>query len=278
MERPVILIPAGSLKSPLIPAATALYLFAAISGLPGIFLLVSPEYRAFLLQDLMSGGIIDPSSLRSFQLINGAVTVLACIGPAIMTTGLLISRRGRPVRGLGLLSGAAQWLLYGVTVSGILCGFIFIFRFFRVLLTAGYNPGDVMAVYSMVICEGLLGSQAVFLFFQIRKFLDCCIDSCASIAYTLATGKLDDRSIPSFAATGFLILSIVGLVLAGNRLFTITAVIKPVHSYYKLLVAEHPGLWTEGISLFLGSIANYLIFRFLRRYKKKTEQALYNAR
>ena len=104
------------------------------------------------------------------------------------------------------------------------------------------------------------------------------MDSGASIAYTLATGKLDDRSIPSFAGTGFLVLSIMGMVLAVNRLFTLTVVINVVQSYYKLLVARHPALWAEAICLILGSAANLTMYLYLRRYKKITEQALYEAR
>jgi hypothetical protein len=278
MEKPVIMIPPSRLKSPLIPAAAVLYLLAALAGLPGVVLLANPEYRAFLMQDLASSGITDASSLNSFQLINSVVTLLACFGPALISAGLLISLRGKPVQGIGLLSTAAQWLIYGVNASGCVAAVVFVFRFFRYLFIFGSDARRLVAVYSMILCEALMGTQAVFLFFQIRKFLNCCIDSCTSIAYTLATGKLDDRSIPSFSGTGFLIISIVGMVLAINRLFTLTAVIRIVHSYYKLVVASHPGLWAEGICLILGSAANFLMYRYLRQYKKQTEQALYEAR
>lgn len=278
MEKPVILIPTGRLKSPLIPAAALLYFLAALIGIACVILLANPEYRAFLMQDLASVGITDASSLHSFQLINSVITLLACFGPGLMSAGLLISLRGKPVQGTGLLSTAAQWLIYGVNASGCLAVVIFVFRFFRFLIVVGSDARGLVAVYSMIISEALMGAQAVFLFFQIRKFLNCCIDSCTSIAYTLATGKLDDRSIPSFAGTGFLILSVIGMVLAVNRLFTLTAVIRIVHSYYKLVVASHPGLWAEGICLILGSTANFLMYRYLRRYKKQTEQALFEAR
>jgi hypothetical protein len=278
MEKPVIMIPPSRLKSPLIPAAAVLYLLAALAGLPGVVLLANPEYRAFLMQDLASSGITDASSLNSFQLINSVVTLLACFGPALISAGLLISLRGKPVQGIGLLSTAAQWLFYGVNASGCVAAVIFVFRFFRFLFIFGSDAQGLVAVYSMIICEALMGTQAVFLFFLIRKFLNSCMDSAASIAYTLATGKLDDRSIPSFAGTGFLVLSIVGMVLAVNRLFTLTVVINVVQSYYKLLVARHPALWAEAICLILGSAANLTMYLYLRRYKKITEQALYEAK
>lgn len=278
MDNPIMLINTGKLKSPLIPAAATLYLLAALAGIPGIILLASPEYRAFLMQDLASSGITDASSLLSFQIINSVVTLLACLGPVLLSAGLLISLRGKSVQGIGLLSTAAQWLFYGVNASGCVAAVIFVFRFFRFLFIFGSDARGLVAVYSMIICEALMGTQAVFLFFLIRKFLNSCMDSAASIAYTLATGKLDDRSIPSFAGTGFLVLSIMGMVLAVNRLFTLTVVINVVQSYYKLLVARHPALWAEAICLILGSAANLTMYLYLRRYKKITEQALYEAR
>lgn len=278
MERSAFMIRTEKLKSPLVPAAIVLYILAALVGIPGVLLLFNREYTLFLLEDLIAGGISDASSIRSWRVINSAVSLLACFGPALMAAGLLIARKGRPVRGLGLLSTAAQWLLWGVYASGGLCLVIFIFRFFRFLIISSSHPSGIVAIYSMIISEGLMVVQAVFLFFLIRRFLSCCMDATASMAYTLATGKLDDRSIPSLPATGFLLLAVVGFFIAVNRLFTLTIVVNVVQSYYKLLIASHPGLWAEAICLILGSIANILIYCHLRRYKKVTEQALYEAR
>ena len=130
----------------------------------------------------------------------------------------------------------------------------------------------------MIISEALMAAQAVFLFFLIRKFLNCCMDTTSSMTYTLATGKLDDRSIPSLPSTGFLILAIVGIIISINRLFTLTIVVNVVRSYYKLLIAAHPGLWAEAICLILGSVANLMTCSYLRRYKRITEKELYEAR
>lgn len=277
MEKPATLIDIQKLKSPLIPAAVVLYILATLAGIPGIFLLFNQEYARFLAGDLIAGGISDASSIRSWQMINAAISILTCFGPALMAIGLIITRKGKPVLGLGILSTAAQWLLYGVYASGGLCLAVFVFRFIRFLIINISHPSGIVAIYSMIISEGLMASQAVFLFFLIRKFLNCCLDSTASITYTLATGKLDDRSIPSLPAACFLILAVVGVFIACNRLFTLTIVVNVVRSYYKLLIASHPALWAEAICLILGSIANILICCFLRRYKKITEQTLYEA-
>ena len=142
MEKPVIMIPPSRLKSPLIPAAAVLYLLAALAGLPGVVLLVNPEYRAFLMQDLASSGITDASSLNSFQLINSIVTLLACFGPALISAGLLISLRGKPVQGIGLLSTAAQWLIYGVNASAVLPLWFLYFGFSGIYSFSVPMPGD----------------------------------------------------------------------------------------------------------------------------------------
>lgn len=278
MEKPATRIDSNKLKSPLISASSFLYILAAVAGIPGVMLLFNRDYALLLVQDLIAGGISDASSIRSWQMINAAISILACFGPGLMAAGLLITRNGKAVRGLGILSTATQWLLYAVYASGGVCLAIFVFRFIRFLIVNGSHLGGIVAIYSMIISEGLMGVQAVFLFFLIRKFLNCCLDSTASMTYTLATGKLDDRSIPSLPATGFLILAIVGLFIAVNRLFTLTIVVNVVHSYYKLLIASHPALWAEAVCLILGSIANVMICRYLRSYKKITEQALYEAR
>ena len=144
MDNPIMLINTGKLKSPLIPAAATLYLLAALAGIPGIILLASPEYQAFLMQDLASSGITDASSLLSFQIINSVVTLLACLGPVLLSTGLLISLRGKSVQGIGLLSTAAQWLFYGVNASGYVAAVIFVFRFFRFLFIFGSDAQGVV--------------------------------------------------------------------------------------------------------------------------------------
>ena len=162
MEKPVIMIPPSRLKSPLIPAAAVLYLLAALAGLPGMVLLANPEYRSFLMQDLASSGITDASSLNSFQLINSVVTLLACFGPALISAGLLISLRSKPVQGIGLLSTAAQWLIYGVNASGCVAAVVFVFRFFRYLFIFGSDARGLVAVYSMILCEALMGHSGSF--------------------------------------------------------------------------------------------------------------------
>lgn len=278
MDKPPVPVPAETFHSPMIPAATIFYVLSAVLGVPGVVLIFDSDYSTLLLQDLITSGISDASSLQSWQSINTAVTLLACFGPCVMSAGMLFTLWGKPVQGLAFLSTSAQWLLWGINASGIAAFIILIFRLVRyTLLCLGHSNG-MMMFYSMCIMEMLMVTQAVFLFLLIRKFLNCCIDSSTSIAYTLATDKLDSRSIPSLAATGFLILSVIGIFLALDRLFTVTIVPNYIQSYYKLLMAEHPAQLSEVACLLCGSIANILVSRYLRRYKRSTERALFEAR
>lgn len=278
MEQQPVFLPPGTLRSPFLYAAAILYGFAGLLGIPGVILLFSESYAQFLLQDLISGGITDPSSLLSWRIINSAVTGLACCGPCIMTAGFLQMHRGKPLRGVNFLGTCAHICLWGVNISGAAALCILIFRLIRYIIVCIQSAKGLMLFYSMVISEALMISQAVFLFVLLRKFLNCCIDSCTSIAYTLATGKLDDRSIPGLAATGFLLLAFFGVGLSINRLFTLTIVYRTIGSYYRLLVASHPAQLAEIACLLCGSAANILVFRYLKQHKRNTEKALFDAK
>lgn len=278
MEQQPAFVPSGTLRSPFLSAAAILYGFAGLLGIPGVVLLFSESYAQFLLQDLISGGITDPSSLLSWRIINTAVTILSCCGPCIMTAGFLQMHRGRPVRGVNFLGTCAHICLWGVNISGAAALCILIFRLIRYTVSCTQSPNGLMLFYSMIISEALMIAQAAFLFILIRKFLNCCIDSCASIAYTLATGKLDDRSIPGLAATGFLILAIFGIGICMNRMFTLTIVYRTIGSYYRLLVASHPAQLAEIACLLCGSAANIVLFRYLKQCKRNTEKALFDAK
>lgn len=258
--------------------AVIAYALASLLGIPGVILLFSPEYATFLLEDLAAGGITDPSSLRTWRIINVGVSLIACIGPAVLAAGLTLTLRGKPVRGLGIISGTAQVLLYGTSVGGILALILFVYRFVFFLIGAVQSANGVVLIYSMLISEALMVAQAVFLFFLIRKFLNCSIDAAASIAYSRATGKLDSRAI-SVLPAGFLTgLCVLNVFLALNRLFTVTIVRSTLGSYYDLITATNPGLILEAACLLLGALGNFFLARVLRSYKRQTEQLLFQSR
>lgn len=265
-------------RSPLIRLAALIYGAAFLLGLVGVILLFDSGYASYLIADLVASGIGDASSLRTWQIINSGITVLCCFGPGVLAASLFLVQRGRIVKGLGFLGNIIQGLYWVLTGGGILAALLFVFRFFRYVAFAVTKPNAVMLLYSMIISEALMVVLAGFLFVLTRKFLNASMDTCASITYTLARQKLDNQTIPAFTATGFLLLAIAGLVLALNRLFTLTIVWDSVQSYYKLLTASHPAQIADVICLIFGSVGNFFLYRYLQRYKKITEQALFQAK
>ena len=110
---------------------------------------------------------------------------------------------------------------------------------------------------------------------QLRKFLNALSDGTASMAYSFATGKLDDRAIPGRMASGFSWLAVGCLLLAARRLVTLTIVQDYVQSYYKIELAAHPGQLFAAASLMLCAGADVLLAVCLRRYKRQCEWALH---
>lgn len=278
MQNQTVSVTPGMFRSALIPVAAVLCALAALLGLPGVVLLFSPDYADFLVRDMVAGGISSAQVLQTWQIINSAVTLIGCVCPGVMAVGLLITLGGKPARGMGMLSNAAQWLRYGVTGAGVIVLCVFVFKFVRyVIVCLGANEG-LYLIYAMVISEGLMFVLAWFLFKLTRRFLDCACDSAASIAYTLSTGKLDTVSIPGFTATGFLILSVFCVAYALNQIFTVTIVENYIQSYYKLLVAAHPAQYAAAASFLCSAAASVLLFVCLRRYKRSCERALFDSR
>lgn len=278
MEEQCVYAPPGTFRSPLIPASVALCLLAALLGMPGVVLLFSPDYAAYIVQDMVAGGISSAQVLRTWQVIHSGITVIGFLCPAVVAVGLLIALRGNTARGMGVLSKAAQWLVHGVNGTGVIVLCIFAFSFIRYIVQClGSNEG-LYLIYAMVISEGLMLVLACFLFRCLRRFLDCACDSLASIAYTLVTGKLDNVSIPGFTATGFLILSVFCVGYALNQIFTVTIIENYIQSYYKLLVATHPAQYAAAASSICSAAGNVLLSVWLRRYKRNCERTLFQSR
>lgn len=265
-------------RSPLVTLAAVFYMLAFALGTVGVALLFSPEYSHLLRTDLLASGIGDASSLRTWQAINSAITVICCFGPGLLATALFFAMNGKFVKSLGFLGNALHGLYWALNAGGVFAAVMFLFRFVRYVVYAVGKPNAVMLLYSMVISEALMAALAAFLFVLTRKFLNCAMDSCASISYTLAREKLDECPVPAFTATGLLLLAMAGIALAISRLFTLTIVWDSVQSYYKLLTAAHPAQIADVACLISGSGANFLLYRYLRRYKKITEAALFQAK
>ena len=277
MEERHAILPENALHSPLVPASAAAYTLAAIPGFFCLILLFDPGYHAVLMQDLVDSGIANPGSLTAWKRIGNLITLVACICPGFLAAGLFTYLR-RPLRGARFLGQTAQWLLYGVTAGGTFCAAVFVIRAVRYILASITQRNAVMLLYSMIISEALMAALFTFAFFTLRRFLNCVVDAAAGFGYACASGKADSGSIPGFAATGFRILAVLGIILASDRIFTVTIEYGIIQSRYKLLIAAHPGQWLQTLSFLAGSVGNLLLGEYLHRCKRAMERAVFDAR
>lgn len=263
-------------RSSLIPTAACFYSLAALCGIPGLVLVFSPSAAALWQEEMALSGIT--SGLAAWRLIDMAVSFFSCICPILMATGLWLSMRKKPLPGMKLISALPYWLFHGTTVTGGMALAYLIFRTVRYVAYCATKNEGLYLLYTAAIPEALMVTQAWFLWKKLRDFLESFSDTSASITYTLASGKLDSCPIPSFTATGFWILAVFGVILALNRIFTMTIVYSYPNAYYKLLTATHWSQYLAFATLLSGAVANILIALYLRRYNRLHERALYYAK
>ena len=277
MNRPSIPVSPDILRSRLILPAAIAYLLSALTGLASVALLLVPGSGQVMLEDMLRGGITDYSALTTWQVIHAAVTVINFLWAVMMSLCLLAALTGRAGKGMDLVYHAAQIWLKIVNVTGVCALVLLICRLVSYIIRTS-NPNDwLYLVYAMLISEALMVVQAWFLFTLLRRFLNCLCDCAASMGYTLVSARLDQPTIPGFAATGFLILSLFGLGLTFDRFFTVTIVRDHWQDYYALLTAEHPLLRFSAAAFFFGSVGSILISVYLRRYKRTCERLLFQS-
>lgn len=260
-------------RSPLVPAAAYFYTLAAMCGIPGIIFLFSPNSSALWMDEMALSGIT--SGLSAWRLIDIAVTFFSCICPVIMAVGLWLTMCKKSLPGMKLISALPHWLFQGTTVTGAMALAYLIFRTVRYVAYCATKNEGLYLLYTAAIPEALMVTQAWFLWKKLRDFLDSFSDTAASITYTLASGKLDSCPIPVFTATGLWILAVFGIVLALDRIFTVTIVYSYPNAYYKLLTATHWSQYLAFATLLSGAVANILLSLYLRRYNRLHERALY---
>lgn len=263
-------------RSRLVPAAAIFYTLGALCGIPGIVLLFDTAAYELWQQDMLLSGI--SSGLAAWRLIFIAISLFSCLCPAVMAAGIWLNLSKNHRTGMKLLSALPQWLFHGTTVTGAAVLAYLIFRSLRYIAYCATKNGGSYLLYVAVIPEAFMVLQAWFLWKQLRRFLEAFTDTAASMTYTLISGKSDSIPTPGFTATGFAILSLLGLVLAADRIFTVTIVYSHPNAYYKLLTVGHWSQYLSCATLLFGAVANGLIFFFLRRYNRLHERAIYYAR
>ena len=278
MDNKSIRIPVEVFRSPLIGIAACFCALAAALGIPGTVMMFDREYRTYLMEDMMAGGITSAQVLQNYTLIHGAFLGICVLCSAVLFICLLMVLSGKAAKGLSSISTGAQWLLWGVNGGGIVLAVLYVYRFVRYVVLCFSVRDGLYPLYAMVISEALTGALAGFAFVQLRRFLNCVCDSGASMAYTLSTGKLDSYSIPGFTAVGFFLLGLLCLTLAADQFVTVTAAYDYIRGYYKLLVSENPVQLCTAACFFCCAVADMLLFAYLKRYKRICERALYENR
>lgn len=267
----------GMFRNNLAPAAAACLSLAAALGLGAVLFFLNPSYFPWLTEKILQSGIRTASALSTWMVIHVAVTVICCIGPAVTAWGMWKALQGSYAKGMNFLCSATQWALRAVHVSAILTLGLFLYRAVGYFLGLIGRGDWLYRLFATFVMEGLMVAQAVFLYRMVCRFLDACEGSCASIGYTLSSGKLDPGSIPAFAPTGLMILGIVGIILSADRLLTMTIASDGLKQYYKFLVADHPGQWLCAATLAVGGIGDILLSLYLKFYKRTSERALFYA-
>lgn len=276
IQTPVPVQP-GMFRNSLAPAAAVCLSLAAVLGLGAILFFFDPGYFPWLTEKILRSGIRTASALRTWTVVHIAVTVVCCIGPAATAWGMWQTLRGSHANGMNFLGNAARWALRAVHAAAILALVLFLYRAARYFLGLIGRFDWLYQLFASFVMEGLMVAQAVFLYRTLCRFLEDCEGGCASIGYTLSSGKLDPGSIPAFAPTGLMILGIAGIVLSADRLITMTIASDGLKQYYKFLVADHPGQWLCAATLFVGGIGDILLSLYLKFYKRTSERALFYA-
>lgn len=277
MVRQPINAPEGLCRPRLLSAVLICCALAAVSGVLPVLALADPEYRQFLVQKLITSGIASGSALITWSVINGVISLLCVICPGLLAWGLAAVLGGNPAKGFGFLSTAAAWGLRAVNGTGILLAGTYLFRAARYVIVNLDSPQGMMNIYSMILMEGMMGVLAWFLFRCLRRFVEGVSDACASMAYTLSSGRIDNLSIPASAERGFLALGIVCPLWAVSQTVTVTIVVNHIRSYYSLIFASHPMEWLTAAALVFNGVASILMCLYLRRYNRICEWEKYQA-
>lgn len=258
--------------------AAVLCTAAAVLGIPGVILLLREDFRAYLVADLVLGGITSRQTHGTWLMIIGVVNLLGMVAPAIVGIGLILTLRGKASRGMGLISDCAHVTAVALRVIAIGLGCLLAVR---VLIYAVVNIRInewAYLMYAMLVSEALMALIAWAVYMLSRRFMVCLSDSAANIGYTVSTGKVDTLSIPMFAATGFAILALACVILALDQLYTVTIGIGHMTTYYKLVRETHPVRYLMGASFFCSAGANVIFACWLRGYKRLCEKTLFEAR
>lgn len=274
MNRKTVTVEKGTFQSPLVPIIAVLFAVAAVCGLAAIGTLFHPSSIPAVIRDMEVAQIYDTGAQMTWLVLYIAVTAVNSVGTLVLSTGMFLVLSGRHYQGMDLLYNSAKGLRIALIGSGAAALAYFIFRAVRYTVLCLQSISGLVPLYAMVVMEGLMLVLAWVVFTKLRQFLECSIDTVASIGYTLSAGKLNAPTIPAFSAIGFLIFAIVDVILAVDRFITFSFTQMNLHLIFKVPVSTDPVQILSGLSLGFAAIGGVLMFVYLRGYKRKSERLL----
>ena len=260
----------------LIPVATVLYGIAALCGLSGSVSMLMPGSLDALVEDLIAGGITEASAIRTWKLIHVILTLVAFAAPSVLTVGYGFAVCKQPGKGLVMLCDVFEWVLKILKIVVKVLLAVLVYRIIRYAVQVMPKDEGMYLMYAMLVSEALMLIVAGTLYVLLCHFLDRLCDSASGIADTLENHRLSGRSIPKYAATGFLLFGLLALFFGLDRMFTMVIVQEYRSSHYAFLMAEHPLLILSGASLVCGALGNLLSAFYLYGFKRKSEK-IYHA-
>ena len=267
----------GMFRNMAAPAAAVFLSLGALLGLGSVLALADAGYLAALSEKILISGIRTASAHAVWMAVHIFISVICWFCPSLVVMGMIRTFRGQPARGMNFLSACFHWMLILLRAAGWILVGVFCLRFGRYLISIARRQDWLYQLFATLVMEALMMSLAVFFFRLLCRFLDDAEGCAASIGYTLSSRKLDPGSIPAFAATGLLLLGILGLVLTADRLVTMTIGYDGYKQFYKFVLSTHPGQWLCAGSLFFGAIGDLLLGSYLRFFKRTSERAVFFA-
>lgn len=267
----------GMFRNSMAPAAAVFLGLGALLGLGSILYLFSSGYLTVVTEKLLISGIRTASALTTWTGVHILVSLISCVCPAIVVWGMVRVFRGQPARGMNFLSGTAHVLWVLLRILGWAMVGIFCLRFILYILSILHRQDWPYQLLATVLMEALMAALAFFFHRFLCHFLEESEGCAASIGYTLSSGFLDPFSIPALTATGLTVLGFLSLVLAADRLVTMTIGYDGYKQFYKFVFSTHPGLLLCSGSLFFGAVGNFLLAAYLRFYKRTSERAVFFA-
>ena len=265
MNQKTVLVPKGTFHSPVIPAATILYILTALAGVLSLFFLFSPNALSYVDADSPAGSI-----KLTWTIIHIGVIALTVPCAALIGWGVFHTIRGNVKNGMSLISRMADVMRLVITGIGCVALVLFVVR---LVPYVGYYlsiNGGIIPLFSGLLAEVILAAAACAIVLLLRKFFDSTGTCALSIAQTLTSGTLHYPSISITPANGLLILGLVSVYLAANRILTIST-----WTQYQIPTLSLMTLYCAAAMFLMGGIANLLLFAYLRRYKYKSEYLLF---